>query len=172
MTQVAKAQRGADWRNAVGDEPSMTHPRFYDASGLLTLEAFRFMVDHQVRHAQRAQEFLTLVVFVAERDWRDLHGVADERSIREIARLIRGAVRNTDLLARTAEGMLSLLLVGIDLERAHAVIDRVRDHLRSYAGASGLRISVGTACVPTHTISSEELLHLAVSRRAAANGGA
>ena len=51
----------------------MTQGRFYDAtSGLLTPDAFSFMVEHQLKNAQRTQEFLTLVVFVVEREWREL----------------------------------------------------------------------------------------------------
>jgi GGDEF domain-containing protein len=144
----------------------MSHARFYDpASGLLTREAFSFMVDHQVRHAQRAQEFLTLVVFIAEHEWKELVVAADEWMVKELARLIRAAVRETDLLARTAEGMVSLLLVGVDMERANSVIARVKDHIRRYGGSSSLQITVGAACVPTHTISAGELLDLAISRR-------
>jgi len=144
----------------------MTHARFYDAaSGLLTHEAFTFMVDHQLMHAQRAQEFLTLVVIVAEREWRELVVAADEWIIKELARLVRYTVRNTDLLARTADGMLSLLLVGIDLERANGVIERLNTHIRRYGSSPALQISVGAACCPTHSIRADELLQMAISRR-------
>jgi GGDEF domain-containing protein len=151
----------------------MTQPRFYDAaSGLLTREAFSFMVDHQLRHAQRTQEFLTLVVFVAEREWRELIVTADEWIVKELARLIRYAVRSTDLLARTSDGMLSLLLVGIDLERAHAVIERLHEHIRRYGASPALQISVGAACCPTHAICADELVQQAIARRATSwNGG-
>jgi GGDEF domain-containing protein len=149
----------------------MTHARFYDAaSGLLTREAFSFMVDHQLLHAQRAQEFLTLVVIVAEREWRELVVAADEWIIKELARLVRYAVRNTDLLARTADGMLSLLLVGIDLERANGVIERLNTHLRRYGASSALQISVGAACCPTHSIRADELMQLAIARRSSTAG--
>jgi GGDEF domain-containing protein len=146
----------------------MTYTRFYDeASGLLTREAFSFMVDHQLKHAQRAQEFLTLVVIVAEREWRELVVAADEWLVAELAKLIRYTVRSTDLLARTADGMLALLLVGIDLERANGVISRLNSQMRRYESSPALQISVGAACCPTHAISADELLQLAMSRRAA-----
>jgi GGDEF domain-containing protein len=144
----------------------MTQARFYDAaSGLLTREAFTFMVDHQLMHAQRAQEFLTLVVIVAEREWRELVVAADEWIIKELARLVRYTVRSTDLLARTADGMLSLLLVGIDLERANGVIERLNTHIRRYDTSPALQISMGAACCPTHSIRADELLKVAIARR-------
>jgi GGDEF domain-containing protein len=146
----------------------MTHARFYDAaSGLLTREAFGFMVDHQLRHAQRTQEFLTLVVIVAEREWQELVVAADEWVIKELARLIRYAVRSTDLLSRTADGMLSLLLVGIDMERARTVIERLNGHIGRYGGSERLQISVGAACCPTHSICADELLRKALASRTA-----
>jgi GGDEF domain-containing protein len=153
---------------------AMTQTRFYDAaSGLLTREAFSFMVDHQLRHAQRTQEFLTLVVIVAEREWRELVVAADEWIVKELARLIRYAVRSTDLLSRTADGMLSLLLVDIDMERAVPVIERLNDHIRRYGGSSALQISVGAACCPTHSICADELFRKAIASRATsgARGG-
>lgn len=144
----------------------MSQARFYDGgSGLLTREAFSFMVEHQLMHAQRAQEFLTLVVIVAEREWRELVVAADEWIVKELARLVRYAVRNTDLVARTADGMLSLLLVGIDLERANGVIERLNSHIRRYGSSPALQISVGAACCPTHSIRADELLKVAIARR-------
>jgi GGDEF domain-containing protein len=135
---------------------------FYDTtSGLLTREAFGFMLDHHLKQSQRAQEFLTLVIFVAERECREMIIAADEWVVNEIARLIRCAVRSTDLLARSADGMVSLLLIGIDLERARGVIDRINHHLRRYLPSPAFRISVGAACCPTHAIGAEDLLRQA-----------
>jgi diguanylate cyclase (GGDEF)-like protein len=144
----------------------MTQMRFYDAaSGLLSPEAFSFMVSHLVRHAERTQEFLTLVVFVAERASRDAIGAVDEGVLTEIGRLISRVVRKTDLLARTADGMLSLMLSGIDAERAMAVIERLNEHLCRYRMSPALQISVGAACCPTHAVHADELLQAAISRR-------
>lgn len=151
---------------------AMTHERFFDAgSGLLTPDAFSFMVEHQLKHAQRTQEFLTLVVFIVEREWRELVVTADEWIVTEIARLIRYTVRGTDLLSRTADGMLALLLVGIDADRAQVVIERINAHIRRYGASPALQISVGAASCPTHAIAAEDLLRKALERRAVARGG-
>lgn len=154
------------------DIDAMTHGRFYDSvSGLLTADAFSFMVDHQLKHAQRTQEFLTLVVFIVEREWRELVVTADEWIVKEIARLIRYAVRSTDLLARTADGTLSLLLVGIDADRAQVVIERINAHIRRYGSSPALHVSVGAASCPTHATGADDLVRHALERRAPARGG-
>jgi GGDEF domain-containing protein len=148
----------------------MTQTRFHDAaSGLLTHEAFSFMVDHLLRHAERTQEFLTLVVFVAERASREVLA-ADEWIVKELARLIRPVVRDTDLLGRTADGRLSLMLAGIDLDRAVPVIERLNDHLGRYRVSPALQISIGAACCPTHAIRVDELLRQATARRTGDQG--
>jgi GGDEF domain-containing protein len=142
----------------------MSDAYFYDAaSGLLTREAFSFMLDHHLKQAQRAQEFLTLVIFIAEREFRDIAGAADELIVKELSRLIRYAVRSTDLLARTADGVVSLLLVGIDLDRARRVIARINQHLRRYFPSPALRIRVGAACCPTDANTAADLLQQALS---------
>jgi len=156
----------------------MTDPRFYDAaSGLLTREAFSFMVDHQLKHAQRVQEYITLVVFLVERHWRELvvekdwreHVVpADDSIVKEMARLIRHAVRSTDLLARTASGAISLLLAGVDGEGSREVVARVNGHLRRYRATPALQINVGVACCPTDAVHADELIRTA--RRRATRG--
>lgn len=154
----------------------MTDARFYDAaSGLLTREAFGFMVEYQLKHAHRSQEFLTLVVFLVERrwrelvvdrEWRDFAVAADDWMVKEMARLIRYAVRSTDLLARTSEGTISLLLSGIDMARARHVLDRLDLHLRRYRSTPTLQISIGAASCPTDAVRADDLL-VAARRRAA-----
>jgi GGDEF domain-containing protein len=157
----------------------MTDARFYDAaSGLLTREAFGFMVDHQLKHAQRSQEFLTLVVFLVERrwremvidrEWRDFPVAADDWMVKEMARLIRYAVRSTDLLARTSEGTISLLLSGIDATRARPVLERLDLHLRRYRSTPTLQISIGAASCPTDAVRADDLLGAARHRAATAD---
>jgi GGDEF domain-containing protein len=143
----------------------MTPGRLFEAaSGILTRDAFNFMADHQLRYAQRTQEFVTLVVITVERESRELLIAADEWIMRELGRIIRCVVRNTDLLGRTAEGTLSLLLAGIDMGRAVSVIDRLHEHLGRYR-TSPLQINVGAACCPTHASCSEELFRQALSSR-------
>jgi len=144
----------------------MTQMRFYDAaSGLLTPEAFSFMLTHLLGHAERTQEFLTLVVFVAERASRDAIEAVDEGVVTEIGRRMSRMVRKTDLLARTADGMLSLMLSGVDVERAMAVIERLKDHLWRHRMSPALQISVGAACCPTHAVHFDELLQAAIAHR-------
>ena len=143
----------------------MMQPSFHDAaSGLLTDEAFTFIVNTLLKQALRTQEFLTLVIFYAERASREALVAADEFLVAELARLIRLAVRETDLIGRTADGMLALMLAGIDSERTTTVIDRLNEHFRRHDTASTLHIRVGVATCPAHGIQADELLRHAIAK--------
>ena len=100
---------------------------------------------------------MTLVVFVAERASRDAIDAVDEWVVTELGRLIRQAVRETDLLGRTRDGMLSLMLAGIDTERAAGVIERLNALLGRH-GAASANQWLGVACCPTHAVRVDELL--------------
>ncbi|HET7220259.1 MAG TPA: hypothetical protein VFJ02_19525, partial [Vicinamibacterales bacterium] len=76
-----------------------------------------------------------------------------------------------DLLSRTADGMLSLLLVGIDADRAQIVIERIHAHIRRYGASPALQISIGAASCPTHAICAGDLLRKALERRTGTRGG-
>jgi GGDEF domain-containing protein len=150
----------------------MTQTCFQDAaSGLLTDEAFSFIAKHLLKHAGRTQEFLTLVVFVATRASREAIVATDEWITRELARLIRHAVRETDLLGRTTNGTLSLMLAGVDAERAMPVIERLHQQLGRYRTEPSLQISIGAASCPTHAIEVDELLRHAISRTSPSTTG-
>jgi len=152
---------------------STASSRFYDGiSRLLTRETFSFMFDHELKHALRTQDFLTLVVITAEREWRGLLVAAEERIVKELGRLLAGDLRETDLLSRTSDGVLSLLLLGVDLERARGVIDRVVEQIRRSELSRTLLISVGAACCPTHARGAEGLsAEASLRRRCEPSGG-
>src|SRR6476661_5986682 len=154
--------------DGVGVSP-MTELRFHDqAAGLLTHEAFSFIVDHLLKHALRTQEFLTLVIFVLERASRDATVTVDEY-VGELARLIRHSVRETDLVGYTSDGMLSLMLESTSGDRVCHVLERLDGPLERFATASTLRISIGAASCPTDAIRLDELLRHAESQRKAAH---
>lgn len=144
----------------------MTQTRLHDtASGLLTHEAFSFFVDHLLKHAERTQEFLTLVVFVTEWASREAIVAADEWIVKELARLIRFAVRDTDLLGRTSDGALSLMLAGIDAEGAASVVERLNGHIGRYRMSPAMKISIGMASCPAHAVRMDDLLRCAMAHR-------
>ena len=142
----------------------MSDPFFEEGSRLLTPHAFEFVLDGELKGAVRSQNFLTLVVLEAKREWEGLMVTADDGTVDEVAQLVGREVRDTDLIGKTDKGMLSLVLLDADYDSSTRVIDRLVARIDSYDFPTPLRISLGAACYPTHAVDSDSLKRQAASR--------
>jgi len=137
---------------------------FEDGTRLLTPHAFDFVLDGELKRAVRSQNFLTLVVLEARREWDGMTMTADDGTVGEVARIVGHEVRDTDLLGVTEHGTVSLVLLDADYESSAKVIERVVQCIDSYDFPTLLRISLGAACYPTHAIDGDSLKRQALSR--------
>jgi GGDEF domain-containing protein len=132
---------------------------------VLTSEAFDFVLNNELKRAVRSQNFLTLVHLEPT-----VRGVPNggngerENAVREIARLVSREVRETDLLAHTAKGRLSIVLLDADMPNSLGVIERLMSRLDHYEFAQPLAIEVGAACCPTHGADVDSLRRAAEAR--------
>ena len=137
---------------------------FEEGSRLLTPNAFEFVLDGELKRAVRSQNFLTLVVLEAKREWEGLMVTADDGTVEEVAQIVGREIRDTDLIGHTEKGTLSVVLLDADYESSTKVIDRLVQRIDSYDFPTPLRISVGAACYPTHAVDAGSLKRQAVSR--------
>jgi hypothetical protein len=144
----------------------MTSAFYEEGSGskLLTAGAFEFVLGTELKRAVRSQNFLTLVMVEASREWEGMMVTVDNGTVHEVAQLIGREVRDTDLLGHTDRGTLSLVLIDTDFEHSTRVIDRVVSRLANYKFAQPLRIALGAACYPTHAVDAETLKRQAITR--------
>ena len=143
----------------------MTASSFYEeGSKLLTPGAFEFVLESELKRAVRSQNFLTLVVIEASREWEGMTVSADDGTLQEVASLIGREVRDTDLLGHTDRGTLALVLLDTDFEHSARVIDRLVARIENYEFPTALRIAVGAACYPTHAVDADTLKRQALSR--------
>jgi len=143
----------------------MTSSSFYEeGSKLLTPGAFEFVLDSELKRAVRSQNFLTLVVLEAAREWEGMMVSADDGTVYEVAQIIGKEVRDTDLIGHTDRGVLALVLLDADFEHSTRVIDRLVSRIENYEFPTVLRIAVGAACYPTHAVDADSLKRQAMSR--------
>src|SRR4029079_9909041 len=143
----------------------MNSTSFYEeGSKLLTPGAFEFVLDSELKRAVCSQNYLTLVVVEARREWEGLMVTADDGTVQEVASLIGREVRDTDLLGHTDKGTLGLVLLDADFDHSTRVIDRLVTRIESYKFPTALRIAVGAACYPTHAVDADSLKRQALSR--------
>jgi GGDEF domain-containing protein len=132
---------------------------------VLTSEAFDFVLNNELKRAVRSQNFLTLVHVEPTVRGAQNGGNGDrDTAVREIARLISREVRETDLLAHTAKGRLSIVLLDADMPNSMGVIERLMSRLDHYEFTQPLAIEVGAACCPTHGADVDSLRRAAEAR--------
>ena len=141
-----------------------TSPFYEEGSRVLTAGAFEFVLGTELKRAVRSQNFLTLVMVEASREWEGMTVTVDNGTVHEVAQLIGREVRDTDLLGHTDRGTLSLVLLDTDFEHSARVIDRVVARIENYKFPQTLRIAVGAACYPTHAVDAESLKRQAITR--------
>ncbi len=138
---------------------------FYEeGSRVLTPGAFQFVLESELKRALRSQTFLTLVLVEATREWDGMRVTADDGTVQELAQLVGREVRDTDLMAQTDKGTLSVVLLDADFDHARRVVDRLMSRIDDYAFPTPLSIAVGAACYPTHAVDAESLRREAASR--------
>ncbi len=137
---------------------------FEDSSRLLTPRAFAYVLDGVLKRAVRSRHYLTLVVLDARREDDERGASADDATVEEVAELIGRGVRDTDVIGRTGDGSLALVLLDANLDRSSHVIDRLVSHIDNHQFPSALRISLGAACSPTDAVDATSLARQAASR--------
>jgi hypothetical protein len=142
----------------------MTTSSFYEGgSKVLTASAFEFVLESELKRAVRSQNFLTLVIVEASREWEGMTMTADDGTVHEVAQIISREVRDTDLLGHTDRGTLALVLLDADFDRSGKVIDRLVSRIENYKFPTAVRIAVGAACYPTHAVDADTLKQQAIS---------
>jgi GGDEF domain-containing protein len=139
----------------------MTNPNdayIADDFRMLKPEAFDFVFSNELKRAVRSQNFVTLVVLEPLLRGGAAGGAAErDAPVLEVARLVSREVRETDLLAHTGQGRLSVVLLDADLQNSLQVIERLMARLEHYQFERPLTFEVGAACCPTHGADAESL---------------
>jgi GGDEF domain-containing protein len=134
---------------------------------VLTPEAFDFVLSNELKRAVRSQNFLTLLLLDPTPQppaaVRAASGdePASPETVRQVARLVSREVRETDLLAQTENGRVSVVLLDADLQNSMRVVDRLMSRFEHYEFSTPLAIEVGAACCPTHGVDVESLRRVA-----------
>jgi hypothetical protein len=143
----------------------VTNGSFFEHdSKVLTSAAFEFVLESELKRADRYQNYLTLVTVETSREWEGMTMSADDGTLEEVAQVIRREIRDTDMLGHSDTGTLGLVLLDADFDQSARVIERLVARIQNYKFPTALRIAIGAACFPTHAIVAESLKRQALSR--------
>ena len=123
-------------------------------------QLFRFLVDLEVRKAQRLRYCVSVVCLAVE-------GVPAETREPALAEIVTRYIRSTDLVTPWAPGFLALLLVDAEASHLPAILQRLTTRLETIAW------SAGGSCYPKTVTRADDMLSQAVDSmvRAKKEGG-
>ena len=127
-------------------------------------------VEHEVQRAERSGRPLCILFLDLDRFKlvNDRYGhLVGSQTLRQLARVLAGCVRQVDTLARYGGDEFTIVLVDTDLASALAVAERIRRSVGETLFEGGrdapirLSISIGVAAFPRHGRDRETLLDMA-----------
>jgi diguanylate cyclase (GGDEF)-like protein/excisionase family DNA binding protein len=165
LVQLFAAQVSIALRNAESFQAAEVRARTDDLTGLLNQGTFKAWLAQAV--AAREPFGVVMIDLDTFKSFNDTLGhQAGDRLLREIARAIQGAARETDAVFRYGGDEFTVLLPRSDAFGLHAVADRIRSAVEAVAApgtswaAEGMRVSasIGTASYPADGPDAEEML--------------
>lgn len=139
-----------------------------ELTGLANYRHLQQRLDEELARAERYKKHVSLLMLDADdfKEFNDRQGhVAGDVALAELGPVIRGMVREVDLVARYGGEEFSVVLPETDTAGAYVVAEKIREAVEqhSFADADGnrgstLTISVGVATYPTHGRDKDSLL--------------
>ena len=136
-------------------------------TGLLNHRAFQERLEQELRRAERERYGIAVVALDVDnfKEINDRWGhAAGDEGLRVLSQVFRTHLRPHDVSGRVGGDEFCLAIVRSSAEAAEEVVDRLREHISHVeVGPAGqqIRISAGISEFPRHSLSREELMHLA-----------
>jgi GGDEF domain-containing protein len=128
---------------------------------VLNRQSFLFLLDLEIKRAQRYQNFLSLLSLTFGHLEPSV-GEDASISLKTLANLVKGELRETDIVGQAAGNRILVMLPYADMAGAHTVRDRLEKILYEYGfGREGFAVVINEVCFPTHATSFNDLLQMA-----------
>ncbi|MDP9075449.1 MAG: sensor domain-containing diguanylate cyclase [Actinomycetota bacterium] len=130
-------------------------------TGIANRRVFEEVLGREVARAQRTKQPLCLVVLDVDhfKQVNDTLGhPAGDEVLRRVARSLATAAREIDLVARYGGEEFTVILPECSLEDGLRVAERMRSGVSLDAGAAGVTLSAGVACLPDNAIDAAGLI--------------
>jgi diguanylate cyclase (GGDEF)-like protein len=141
-----------------------------DLTRLYNSRYLNLVLRRETKRASRSGRPLSLLFIDLDGFKRvnDTHGhLAGSNTLVEVAGIVRGSARETDVAARFGGDEFAVILPDTGREGALSVAERIRDRVRAFTFLAGeglavrLTASIGVATLPDVAASAEELLRAA-----------
>ncbi len=124
----------------------------------LTRELYRYVVDLEMRRAIRNVRFVGLCQLSLDGD-----SDPDAEMVRTVSAILRGTLRETDIVGLLNDRTFSVLLDSSEIHEAYLVGERIRNRIADHRFTSEDRairrtVSVGCVSFPTHGCDTATIL--------------
>jgi len=128
---------------------------------VLNRQSFLFLLDLEIKRAQRYQNFLSLLSLTFGHLDPSV-GEDASISLKTLANLVKDELRETDIVGQAAGNRILVMLPYVDMAGAHTVRERLEKILYEYGfGREGFAVVINEVCFPTHATSFNDLLQMA-----------
>ena len=126
-----------------------------EETGVLLPNVFNFLVEWEIKRSFRYQNFVTLLILEPDRQLE-----YPPNTLNILVNLINQNIRGTDLIGRIGKTRFGILLLASDVDGAYIITSRILDHISNYIFSQEkgqhLTVSIGGACFPIHSTSTEK----------------
>jgi diguanylate cyclase (GGDEF)-like protein len=170
IARLVAAQAQAALQNAERYHQAKERAFVDDVTGVYNARYLFTALEHEIRRAERYGSNLALLFLDIDRFKlvNDSHGhLVGSRTLRRLAEVLTGCIRQVDTLARYGGDEFTILLVDTDLATGLAVAERIRAAVANAsfearaAASLSVTVSVGVASFPTHGATPEALIEWA-----------
>ena len=170
IARLVAAQAQAALQNAERYHQAKERAFVDDVTGAYNARYLFTALDHEIRRAERYGSQLTLLFLDIDRFKlvNDNHGhLVGSRTLRRLAEVLGGCIRQVDTLARYGGDEFTVLLVDTGLETGLTIANRIRAAVASAVfetrgtGSLSITVSTGVAAFPAHGRTAEELIETA-----------
>jgi len=124
-------------------------------------QSFIFLLDLEIKKAQRYQNFLSLLSLTFDHLSSSLTDNPSV-SLTTMGNLLKDELRDTDVIGQGGTNRLFVMLPYADVGGANKVRKRLEQILRDFGfGAKGFAVEIDEVCFPTHATNIEDLLRIA-----------
>src|SRR4030042_2694779 len=134
--------------------------RIEEAFGrILNRDLFLFLLDLEVKRAQRYQNFLCLMLFKIKQFSKEDNGGGLEACYQTLSDLLMEEIRESDIIGSLELDKLVVLLPYADVKAGDQVKSRFEDALKYYDFKSrGFKIMINQVCFPIHGTGTMDLI--------------
>jgi len=136
---------------------------------LYNVRYFRQRLNEEVAKAYKSNLSLLIIDVDYFKIYNDLYGhLAGDKVLKHLAKLIKDNVRETDLVARYGGEEFTVILPGMEKQKAKEIAERIRCAIRDFnflgqekLPCGKLTVTIGIASIPDDAQTAEELIKIA-----------